>query len=92
MMTFEEFCASKRWSENLESENIGADDVHWPGYIYAELCYIEQSVHGGTKEWILVIGNAQYARPHEDLEELEAILYEEWYVHEAAELDKIHSD
>lgn len=77
MLTFEQFMATRRWTEHLELE---VEDEVGRGYIYDNCCFIKES----NTEWHLTIYNAQWIRPHGELEELEAILYEEYYVPEVA--------
>ena len=80
-LTLEEFRASKVWHDCLDAANVGADDVLSGGYVYDKVCYIEKWSNG----WGLIIENREWH--NQPLEELEEILYREWYVTEICAQD-----
>lgn len=77
-MTFEEFQATRKWSDDIATA-IGSaqwgDDGTACGQIYAGSLYIESALHidSATGKYVLTIGNVQ---KFGDLEALERDLYD----------------
>lgn len=77
-MTFEEFQATRKWSDDL---GAALSDARWDdegkgcGQLYLDCLYIESAlgIEGATGEYVLTIGNSQ---KFGDLESLEHDLYD----------------
>ena len=73
--TFEQFRATRQWSDDLRA--VPATGIDWPscGQVYAQGLHIESAleIEGATGEYVLTIGNAQ---KFGDLEALERDLYD----------------
>jgi hypothetical protein len=74
MLSFNEFVASKVFVKNKDVDF----DENFTGYVYADFCYI--SYDESNASYYLIIHNHQYV---DELDKLEVILYEQFYVHEA---------
>lgn len=81
MLSFEDYVATKKFSQNLGEDLpwLGDEDIGVKGWIYNDTDYIYVSNHPDFG-YLLVIGNGQWTS--DSLDELEGILYEEHYVPE----------
>jgi hypothetical protein len=69
-MTFEQFQATRKWTDDMAS--IPDTGIDWPacGQVYVDGLHIESAleIEGATGEYVLTIGNCQRFGPLEDLE------------------------
>jgi len=76
-LTFHDFIEGRRWSDDLDAEGIGADDVG-PGWIYPGGLWIEQVTDDWSEKarargkWYLMLERDEWIG---DLFELERILF-----------------
>lgn len=85
-LTLDQFRATRRRVDSI-GEAIGVDDHPWPGYLYADdTCYIDLARVDSSglvvEEPYLTIWNSQWSG--KTLEELEEVLYREYYLPEIA--------
>lgn len=81
-LSLEEFRATRRPVEDVNVVVHGwKEEQPAPGYVYADLCYINSfTVTGGHESYFLTIYNQEWMS--DVLEELEERLYKEFYLPE----------